>query len=143
MTTTHFLSLPATWITVAVLVGLLLWRIYAPGSFWVVIQYPFAALRIRRQWPDTADACGLAGRKNRLLSRDGQPRLIVPRLSRMRPSRYGIRLRINLRTGQTPEDIANNAEKLRHAWRAIGVRTIAVGPGYVDLIALRRDPLAT
>ncbi|WP_214111061.1 hypothetical protein [Acrocarpospora catenulata] len=52
-------------IAVVVLVGLLVWRRFAPVSFWLVVGFPVKALMIYGTWRAVASGCGLTRRRRR------------------------------------------------------------------------------
>lgn len=122
------------------------------------VQVAGAVLRLLWMWPRVAVGAGL-GRRTDESRRSGRrwvpsspggvvvatrPRLSdFPRLSHWRVTPYGWRARLKLRPGDTPDVIAKATPALRQAFRAAVVSVRPTRPGYVELVTLRRDPLAT
>lgn len=122
------------------------------------VQVAGAVARLLWMWPAIAAGVGL-GRRTDEARRSGRrlvpsapggvvvatrPRLSdFPRLTHWRISPYGWRARLRLRPGDTAEVIAKAAPGLRQSFRAAVVSVRPLRPGYVELVTLRRDPLAT
>lgn len=64
-----------------------------------------------------------------------------PRIRKIRSSRWGDALRIELLYGQTPATWADQADGLAHAFRARECRVRAAGPGFVWVAFTLADPL--
>jgi hypothetical protein len=122
------------------------------------LQVAGAVLRLLWMWPRIAVGAGL-GRRTDESRRSGRrwvpsspggvvvatrPRLSdFPKLTHWRVGPYGWRARLRLRPGDTPEAVAKAAPALRQSFRAAVVSVRPQAPGYVELVVLRRDPLAT
>ncbi|WP_322749084.1 MULTISPECIES: FtsK/SpoIIIE domain-containing protein [unclassified Frankia] len=65
-----------------------------------------------------------------------------PRIRTIRSDRWGDQLRIELLYGQTPEQWAEQADALRHAFRARSCRIRSDRVGFIWVDFARRDPLA-
>lgn len=148
----------------ALAAGTLIWRRYAPRSFWLLAVFPVKAAHLYLTWPHVASGCGLTTKRRRWRwSLDAMPvagtmartaatvkqrrklrRVEVehaPRLGIVRPGPLGWRVRVTLHHGQVPADYSRAAEQLAHAWRVHGVRVAGSSPGRVWLLATRADPL--
>lgn len=116
-----------------------------------------AVARVLWMWPSIAVGAGLGRRTEE--QRRGSRRLAVsspggvvvatrprlsdfPRLSHWQVNPYGWRARLKLRPGDTPDAIALAVPKLRESFRACVVSVRPLRPGWVELVVLRRDPLA-
>ena len=110
-----------------------------PSVWWLAIRFPIAAISSRLSWRHVTDGCGLTKIKKR---RFREPAIIRPRLGIPRPHRYGYRIWMSLKAGQTPDTIRGVAEQLAHAWRMHTVRVHHTTPGRVQLSVTARDPLA-
>ncbi len=65
-----------------------------------------------------------------------------PRIRSIRSDRWGDRLRIELLYGQTPDQWAEQADALRHAFRARSCRIRSDRVGFIWVDFARKDPLA-
>ncbi|WP_322748431.1 MULTISPECIES: FtsK/SpoIIIE domain-containing protein [unclassified Frankia] len=65
-----------------------------------------------------------------------------PRIRTIRSDRWGDQLRVELLYGQTPDQWAEQADALRHAFRARSCRIRADRVGFIWVDFARRDPLA-
>jgi S-DNA-T family DNA segregation ATPase FtsK/SpoIIIE len=142
------------------------WRKRAPQSFWYAVEFPAKAALVYLTWTHIASGCGLSRKRRRWrftldavpfagsVSRTAHAAVMVqrrrvrsvevekaPRLRLLRPTPLGWRVWVKLHDGQLPEDYANVADRLAHAWRVHAVRVIAFKPGRVQLMATMRDPL--
>ncbi|MFC0527221.1 FtsK/SpoIIIE domain-containing protein [Phytohabitans kaempferiae] len=89
----------------------------------------------RRRWASAMATCGLA------TVFDGDR--YIPRLGRVRSSRYGDEVTVRLLPGQIPDDWATAAPRLAYTFRLRDGRAYATSkPDRVTLRFLRRDPLA-
>lgn len=135
------------------------WRKQAPRSFWYAVEFPAKAALVYLTWTHIASGCGLSRKRRRWrFALDAiplaGPAVMVqrrrlrsvevekpPRLRLLRPTPLGWRVWVRLHDGQLPEDYANVADRLAHAWRVDAVRVVAFKPGRVQLLATMRDPL--
>jgi S-DNA-T family DNA segregation ATPase FtsK/SpoIIIE len=105
-----------------------------------VVQRGYGAVRwhsvYRRRWPTALDACGLAW-----VSRDRV--LFVPRVTAVHSTRVVDVLDVRLLHGQTPEQVAEQAEALRHVFGAHRCKVNETAPGRVRVTFYARDPLTT
>nr|MDT0663853.1 FtsK/SpoIIIE domain-containing protein [Micromonospora sp. DSM 115978] len=136
---------------VAVVGGLVLvavgWRFVHRRSFAPVSRWVGGRLRLslvyRWRWRNTMTHTDLAIR----IPMSNGDRVAFdeyfPRVRRFRTTGVVDSLRVELLPGQTPEQWAEQAEALRHAFRARAVRVRSdVRPGFVWLDVARGDPLA-
>ena len=142
-----------------IVVGLPTWRHFHYRSYWPAVGFPVAALRVRTGWRRVALGCHLTKKRQRysftLVSRavensglvkvkrrfqrvsvDTPPWMWLPR-----PTPHGWRVTVRLLEGQTPDDYAQAAEPLAHAWGAHAVRVTSPRRGRVVLWVTVRDPL--
>lgn len=120
------------------------------------VRVVLAVVRVLVMWPRIAVGAGLGrrndegrrtGRRWRLSSPAGiivatRPRLSdFPRLSHWSVGPYGWTARLKLRPGDTVDSIAKAAPALRDAFRSAVVAARPLTPGWVELVALQRDPL--
>jgi S-DNA-T family DNA segregation ATPase FtsK/SpoIIIE len=144
------------------------WRRWLPRSFWYLIEFPVKAALVYLTWSHVAYGCGLTRKRRRWrISLDAVPlagsmsrpardaaavvverrrvRSVViekaPPLWVLWPTRLGWRVWVKLLDGQVPDDYADVAERLAHAWRVHAVRVVKSKPGRVLLLATMRDPL--
>lgn len=138
-------------VAAVVVLGLLAARVLRrryPGVYWVVFGWPALWWRIRSTWHDLAIECDLTTSrrpdaalvgdvmvKGRALQR------VYPRLRVGLPRDGGVRVRIRLLPGQTPENYRAVTEAFEHAWRVHAVRVSSPERGWVDLSAMVTDPL--
>ena len=52
-------------VVAAVITGLLVWRKFHRGSFWLLVGFPIRALIVYGTWRSVASGCGLARRRKR------------------------------------------------------------------------------
>jgi DNA segregation ATPase FtsK/SpoIIIE, S-DNA-T family len=121
----------------ATIAGVWWWR--SPTSFARhVVQRAYGAVRwhtvYRRRWPTALDACGLAW-----VSRDRV--LFVPRVTAVHSTRVVDVLDVRLLHGQTPEQVGEQAEALRHVFGAHRCKVNETAPGRVRITFYARDPL--
>jgi S-DNA-T family DNA segregation ATPase FtsK/SpoIIIE len=120
--------------------GALYAREHAPRLYWSTVGLPITLARIRHDWAETMDACGLSAEPPMwkvFAARQGQADTLVkpnpPKLRGITASTMGLRLRLRLPRGLATEDMSNAAEALRHAWQVHSVHVIEVRPGIIDL----------
>ena len=118
-----------------------------------------AFVSARHSWPALAEQLGLALVDPRSVRRlvpaggpvagagalvldPGQTRYVVPRL-RFRRTRHGWTAYGRLPGGMVPEHFAERVPELMHAWRAFLLSVDSPRRGWVRLVVLRSDPLAT
>jgi S-DNA-T family DNA segregation ATPase FtsK/SpoIIIE len=103
-----------------------------------VVQRGYGAIRwhsvYRRGWTVAMDACGLAW-----VSRDRV--LFVPRVTAVHSTRVVDVLDVRLLHGQTPEQVADQAEALRHVFGAHRCKVNETAPGRVKVTFYAKDPL--
>ncbi|MDF5757633.1 FtsK/SpoIIIE domain-containing protein [Spongiactinospora sp. TRM90649] len=146
-------------LALAVWLGLLAWRRWAPVSYWYVAAFPRKAVWLRWSWRHVASGCGLTKKRHRwwftvvpnMVASTGVVRVrrrfqriavdTKPWMGLPRPTRYGFRVTLRLLDGQIPDDYAKICERLAHAWRIEAVRVVASRPGRVTLQATTHDPL--
>jgi S-DNA-T family DNA segregation ATPase FtsK/SpoIIIE len=120
-----------------------------PVGYWYVVGYPLLWVRITRTWRQLALERGLTVSK-----RGGQTVIsdlivrgqdIKPRIPWLRiglPTRTGLVIRARMLPGQVPEQYADAALAMMHAWRVSGVRVVSPGPGQLEIRVFTSDPLA-
>ncbi|MGV9560912.1 FtsK/SpoIIIE domain-containing protein [Streptomyces sp. NPDC003480] len=117
--------------------GLLRWR--RPAWYWMSFGVVLAGLRVRFRYHSVMDACGLTVPPSRwrlALARATNrpvPGPRAPRICRIRPTRTGLVLRLNLRAGQDAFDFAAATDRLRHSFAMYGVTSREVRSGVVEL----------
>ncbi|WEO95331.1 FtsK/SpoIIIE domain-containing protein [Streptomyces sp. FXJ1.172] len=121
-----------------------------PVTWWLLLGYPAAALRVVRTWRPLMAGCGLAvSRRPALTVVSGlvgngapppQPR--VPRRGLIRPTSGGFVLLVRLLPGQVPEDFVKAAPAMAESWQVHAVRVTSWRPGVVRVVASAADPLA-
>jgi DNA segregation ATPase FtsK/SpoIIIE, S-DNA-T family len=114
------------------------WRESSPVTFdALVIRRGRGALRgvrlYRRLWGAAMDATGLARRS--------PAAVYVPRITAISSTRWTDTLSVRLLHGQTPADLHDQAEGLRHVFGAYRATVREIAPGRVDLRFYARDPL--
>ncbi|MEY9875989.1 S-DNA-T family DNA segregation ATPase FtsK/SpoIIIE [Streptacidiphilus sp. MAP12-33] len=128
--------------------GALYTRSHAPRAYWSAVGLPATLVRMRRDWAETMDACGLATEPPlwRILATqrgdNAVRRPVPPKVRMVQPSTMGVRVRIRLAKGMTTETVSKAAEALRHAWQVHAVYVTEVRPGVVDLRIMGFDVLA-
>ncbi|MBR7824949.1 hypothetical protein KDK95_01420 [Actinospica sp. MGRD01-02] len=140
----YFLGVVAVWL----LAGAVL-RHRSPVWHWYIVGYPLTWFRITRTWRPLCIERGLSVSRRAsqavigdLIVRGQEVRPVVPRLWIGRPTRTGLVVRVRLMPGQTPEEYAQSAEALMHAWRVYAVRITSPERGLIHIEALLSDPLA-
>ncbi len=133
--------LPALGMTLASVAGLALWWVRYRESFsrWVTRRARSRFLRwyrYRRQWSKFLDDCELSGRDE--LGRSVR----IPRLLGVAIGETTDTVRVAMLTGQCPDDWANRASHLAHAFRASECRVSITGPARVELVFRHADSLA-
>lgn len=147
-------------LAVAALVVLVLWRRWAPASYWYLFVFPRKAVWLRWSWRHVASGCGLTKKRQRwwfttvpgLVASTGVVRVkrrfqrvavdTKPWMGLPRPVRHGFRITFHLLDGQIPDDYAKVCDRLAHAWRIEAVRVVGSRPGRVTLQGITRDLLA-
>lgn len=121
-----------------------------PDVWWCLIGYPLTMLRVLVTWRRLTATTGLAvpRRPARVLLGamvvKGDPlRPVPPRLGAPRLRQGGLETVARLHPGQVPDDFTVLTLAIAHAWRVHAVRVVPHGRGFVRLVALAWDPLAT
>ena len=131
------------WVTLVVLVlalvvMLLAWRWFWPGSFsrWVgrPARGKWRAWCYRRRWAAVMAIAGVAPWY--------QGRILLPVLGKVAATRYVDRVQVRLVSGQSPADFAAHADNLAHGFGAMLCRVRSARSGAVVLEFIRRDALA-
>ncbi|GIH75132.1 FtsK/SpoIIIE domain-containing protein [Planobispora longispora] len=143
----------------AVLLLLIIWRRWAPVSYWYLFVFPRKVLWLRWTWRHVASGCGLTKKRQRwwfttvpgLVASTGVVRVkrrfqrvevdTKPWMGLPRPTPNGFRITFHLLDGQIPEDYVKVCERLAHAWRIEAVRVVGSRPGRVTLQGITADPL--
>ncbi|MGW4555231.1 FtsK/SpoIIIE domain-containing protein [Streptomyces sp. NPDC004365] len=131
-----------TWLTVALVLvvaaaGLLRWR--RPAWYWMTFGVTLATLRVLVRYTSVMDACGLTVPPSRLrlafvrVANRPVPESRPPRILRIRPTRTGLVLRLELRPGQDAFDVAASCDRLRHSFALYGVTSRELRSGVVEL----------
>lgn len=133
--------LPAFGMALASVAALVLWRLRYRESFsrWVTRRARSRFLRwyrYRRQWSKLLDDCELSGRDEL-----GQS-VRIPRLLGVAIGETTDTVRVAMLTGQCPDDWANRATHLAHAFGASECRVSITGPARVELVFRHADSLA-
>ena len=116
---------------------------------WYLVGYPVTVVRMRVTWRRLCYTAGLSVvQRPRYvgISRDAYVvgraiRPAVPWLGVARVDAVGLRVRVRLQPGQTPDLFHVAAEAIAHAWRVEAVRIHSPRRGLVVLRGLHRDPL--
>ncbi|MEU0492050.1 FtsK/SpoIIIE domain-containing protein [Nocardiopsis sp. NPDC006139] len=122
------------------------WHHWSPTTWSYGPGLVGSGLRVYLTWERVAQGCGLSHTRHKVKVKGGVRRVNVekkPKLRRFRPTAYGFRVRARLHDGQTPDDYRDALVRLAHAWRVDSVRIRTSGPGWVELVAARTDPLNT
>lgn len=134
------------------IVGVLLWQAFSPATFQ---QYLLPWSRqVRWQiwtifgWPRVAKGCGLSVAERRMRSRsDGTTRTFTkwthPRVLSISASDRLVRLTMQVRTGQTVDDLAKAVPAIRDSIRAYSARSVAASPGTIRMEFVLNDHLST
>ncbi|WP_416876122.1 FtsK/SpoIIIE domain-containing protein [Kitasatospora sp. SC0581] len=133
-TTLLELSVPAA----TVGIGAFYAKAKMPRTYWATIGLPLTVHRIRHDFDNVMEACGLTVEPTfwRAMSSSGtdQPaKPAMPVIRGVQPSSTGLRIRLRLARGQQTTDLVDAAERLRHAWEVHAVHVSEVKPGVVDL----------
>ncbi|PPJ39973.1 hypothetical protein C5E45_02415 [Nocardia nova] len=133
--------LPATAMASASVGVLVLWWVRYRASFhrWITRRARarfLAWFRYRRQWSALLDDCGLSVRN------DLDQAVRTPRLLGIRIGETTDTVRAQMLSGQCPDDWANRAVILAHAFRAQECRVTIIGPARVQLVFRHGDSLA-
>ncbi|NKY89902.1 hypothetical protein [Nocardia veterana] len=134
--------LPAFGMALASTAALGLWRVKAPESFsrWITrrVRSRFLSwFRYRRQWSARLDDCSLSVRD------DLGGAVKIPRLVSIDIGEATDTVRVAMLPGQCPDDWANRASHLAHAFGAQECRVSITGPARVQLVFRHADSLAT
>ncbi|MBF6272169.1 MULTISPECIES: hypothetical protein [Nocardia] len=133
--------LPATATASASVGVLVLWWARYRESFhrWITRRARarfLAWFRYRRQWSALVDDCGLSVRN------DLDQAVRTPRLLGIGIGETTDTVRVQMLSGQCPDDWANRAVTLAHAFRAQECRVSVTGPARVQLVFRHGDSLA-
>ncbi|MDQ1295115.1 MAG: FtsK/SpoIIIE protein [Actinomycetota bacterium] len=90
--------------------------------------------RYRRLWHPAMDGTGLT-------RTTPERQVYVPTVTRIRSTRFVDTLDVRLLHGHTPEDVAERAEGLRHAFAAYRCSVVEDAPGRIRVLFYSRDPL--
>jgi S-DNA-T family DNA segregation ATPase FtsK/SpoIIIE len=122
-------------IVAAALVAGAVWRRAHEASFrrWIGSAYRSAVVYARR-WQPAMVTCGLS------VHLDGVE--YVPRVKRVRSSRYVDRVLVQVLPGQSPEQYEKCASQLAHTFAALRCRVVLDRPGRLWLEFTHGDPLA-
>lgn len=125
-------------LVVLVVIGLGVWRWRWPVSFERLVTDRRARARrrhtYRRDWVEVVTATRLT------VKRDDE--LVAPRLGFVVCDDCTDRLTIDLLTGQTPDDVADAADAIAHAFGVLACRVRTDRPGRVIVELTHRDALA-
>lgn len=91
--------------------------------------------RVRKQWRQVAQRCGLAWP----WERDKRP--TIPRLLKARTSGNTLTLRVRAAVGQTVDDLDHAAEAIATAFEAESAESRRVSPGVVEMVLTMRELL--
>ena len=120
-----------------------------PVLWWALVGLPQTAWRVTVRWQTTMAGCHLATSRKPALTivanliggGSAPPAPRVPRRRVVHPTRNGFWMLVRLLPGQVPEDFAEAAPALAHAWRVHGVRVTTTEQGLVRLTVTALDPL--
>lgn len=119
-----------------------------PGLYWRVFGVNLLRWRMRRTWGHLAAVCDLTTShrpKSALIGEmtvSGKPvQQSTPRLCRLRHRPGGLSATVVLLPGQTPDQYADAADAMAHAWKVHAVRLASITRGRVALTITVRDPL--
>jgi S-DNA-T family DNA segregation ATPase FtsK/SpoIIIE len=119
-----------------------------PGLYWRCFGVWFLRWRMRRTWGHLTTVCDLttSHRPKTALVGDvtvkGRPlQQFTPRLVRLRYRPAGLSATVMLLSGQTPDQYADAADAMAHAWKVHAVRVTSPTRGRVTLTITARDPL--
>lgn len=126
-----------------------LYRRQWPVFWWVAVGLPQVTWRVVVRWQATMAGCHLATSRKPALTvvahlvggGSAPPAPKVPRRRAVHPTRNGFWLLVRLLPGQVPDDFAEAAPALAHAWRVHGVRVTTTDRGLVRLTVTALDPL--
>jgi S-DNA-T family DNA segregation ATPase FtsK/SpoIIIE len=126
-----------------------LYRRRWPVAWWTMVGLPQTAWRVTVRWQATMAGCHLATSRKPALTvvanlvggGSAPPAPKVPRRRVLHPTRNGFWMLVRLLPGQVPEDFAEAAPALAHAWRVHGVRVTTTDRGLVRLTVTALDPL--
>src|SRR4051794_9008846 len=131
-------------VTVAVVAACLVlavlawWWVLWPATFARLIEEPsrghYRWHRVYRwRWREAMDGCGLIVRH--------EDTEYLPQVDAIRSNGVVDTLRLRLAAGQTPQDVSDAAEGLRHIYRALRCTVREDGPGWVVVRFFTRDTL--
>ncbi|MGW2375595.1 FtsK/SpoIIIE domain-containing protein [Kitasatospora sp. NPDC001683] len=126
--------------------GALYARAKMPRTYWATVGIPLTIHRIRHDYENVMEACGLTvepsfwrAMASSATNRPAKP--AMPKIRSMQMSSTGLRVRLRLARGQQTKDMADAAERLRHAWEVHAVHVSEVKPGVVELRIVGFDVL--
>ncbi|WP_405365747.1 FtsK/SpoIIIE domain-containing protein [Kitasatospora sp. NBC_00039] len=126
--------------------GALYARAKLPRTYWATVGLPLTVHRIRRDYDNVMEACGLTvepsfwrAMASSATNRPARP--AMPKIRSITASSTGLRIRLRLARGQETADMLNATERLRHAWGVHAVYASEVKPGVVDLRVVGFDVL--
>ncbi|MFE0458122.1 FtsK/SpoIIIE domain-containing protein [Kitasatospora sp. NPDC058965] len=122
--------------------GIAVLALYVAGPLtWWAYRTLSLRARIRRGWPELSYALGL-WQQAPLPRFDASYEYTWPRLARFRKHPDGLDVLVGLLPGQVPEQFAEQAQAIAHAWRVHRVEVTSPRRGAVVLRAWTSDPLA-
>ena len=120
--------------TVAVSVGLVLWRRLHPESFFGLVVSRWRGFWVyRRCWQPAMHTCRLSAEVN--------GREYLPRIRKVVASRCIDRVLVDLLSGQSPQDYESQVSQLAHTFEALRCRVVVEKPGRIWLEFTHGDPL--
>ncbi|MFF1792725.1 FtsK/SpoIIIE domain-containing protein [Kitasatospora sp. NPDC058263] len=121
-------------------------RAKMPRTYWATVGLPLTVHRIRRDYENVMEACGLTvepsfwrAMASSATNRPARP--TMPKIRSITANSTGLRIRLRLARGQETTDMLNATERLRHAWGVHAVYASEVKPGVVDLRVVGFDVL--
>ncbi|MCB5180261.1 FtsK/SpoIIIE domain-containing protein [Streptomyces antimicrobicus] len=124
--------------------GWLKWK--RPGWYWVGFGWLVTVVRLLWTYRSVMEACGLSEQPSRsrvklAAALDRVPARALPKLRRIKVTRFGLVLRVKTLPGQEQLDFDAATERLRHSWRTHGVHIRAVKPGFLEIRLVGYDVL--
>ncbi|MFJ8470415.1 FtsK/SpoIIIE domain-containing protein [Kitasatospora sp. NPDC094011] len=122
--------------------GRLAVALYIAGPIgWLAYRTKSLRSRIRRGWPELSYSLGL-WQQAPLPRFDAPYEYVWPRIAKIRKHPGGLDILIGLLPGQVPEQLAQHALAIAHAWRVHRVEVTSPRRGAVVLRVWSFDPLA-